>query len=749
MEMASSSKHCMNALCGASTSSVWRKGWGLRSGEVAILCDNCGLAYEQSIFCEVFHPQDSGWRECASCGKRLHCGCIASRFLVELQDDGGISCLNCFRQFGANTVGANKKPNGFVKSRIDGFAELQSLSAENGRMGASRLLQLHGDDINASFRQMKQQFTFPKMGETGSTSFSHFEQGKSIFSPPLKDIGRAPIGAKDLYESLGYTSLSMESNNGTVSPVRIARLPRFEGRGKCSISRYSPRITDQELRRMSTDPNFTVRPLFEKVLSASDAGRIGRLVLPKACAEEYFPRIDQPEGRPLSMQDVNGKEWMFQYRYWPNNNSRMYVLEGVTSCIQSMQLEAGDIVTFSRMESKENPTDPEGKLIMGFRKATTPTTQGSSDAHFSTMSKHLKSTSGDNSWHKSDKQEKGLMQPSTLVPEKKRARNIGTKGKRLLIASEDASELKLTWEEVQDLLRPAPTSKPNIVTIDDYEFEEYDEPPVFGKTSIFVAHSTGQEQWTECDNCSKWRKLPVDFLLPPTWTCSENTWDESRCSCSAPDELTPKELENLLIQNKDQKKRRLTAELESERDGLETLANAVFLGADAGEETVATTTKHPRHRPGCSCIVCIQPPSGKGKHKPTCTCNVCSTVKRRFETLQKRKKKRLSDREAERAAAEMNSQQQSTTTVVEQGESSSRSKRNKSTMVVENGKGHIDLNFYPDREEDSSQAGVSNQVTTMLDLLQAATSHLLLDNYRNFNLGVQEQEIDGEENNRP
>ena len=29
----------------------------------------------------------------------------------------------------------------------------------------------------------------------------------------------------------------------------------------------------------------TVVPLFEKVLSASDAGRIGRPVLPKACAE--------------------------------------------------------------------------------------------------------------------------------------------------------------------------------------------------------------------------------------------------------------------------------------------------------------------------------------------------------------------------------------------------------------------------------------------------------------------------------
>lgn len=35
----------------------------------------------------------------------------------------------------------------------------------------------------------------------------------------------------------------------------------------------------------SYSSNSTIVPLFEKVLSASDAGRIGRLVLPKACAE--------------------------------------------------------------------------------------------------------------------------------------------------------------------------------------------------------------------------------------------------------------------------------------------------------------------------------------------------------------------------------------------------------------------------------------------------------------------------------
>ena len=37
--------------------------------------------------------------------------------------------------------------------------------------------------------------------------------------------------------------------------------------------------------------------------------------------------------------------------------------------------------------------------------------------------------------------------------------------------SEDALELTLTWGEAQDLLRPAPNSRPSIVMIDDHEIE--------------------------------------------------------------------------------------------------------------------------------------------------------------------------------------------------------------------------------------------------------------------------------------
>jgi hypothetical protein len=45
---------------------------------------------------------------------------------------------------------------------------------------------------------------------------------------------------------------------------------------------------------------------------------------------------------------------------------------------------------------------------------------------------------------------------------------------------------------------------------------------------MLTISSRMKEQWAQCDDCSKWRKLPVDALLPPKWTCSENDWDTSR-----------------------------------------------------------------------------------------------------------------------------------------------------------------------------------------------------------------------------
>lgn len=72
-----------------------------------------------------------------------------------------------------------------------------------------------------------------------------------------------------------------------------------------------------------------------------------------------------------------------------------------------------------------------------------------------------------------------------LVPSERKRRNIGAKSKRLLIDGYDSLELRLSWEEVQDLLRPSPTVKPSTVSVEDQEIEEFDVRNFF---SIDISH---------------------------------------------------------------------------------------------------------------------------------------------------------------------------------------------------------------------------------------------------------------------
>ncbi|RZB50764.1 B3 domain-containing transcription repressor VAL1 isoform X2 [Glycine soja] len=869
----------------------WRKGWPLRSGGFAQLCCKCGFmeewkgdildpfstipdkvlncgcgcgfvaiidiagkcrsAYENSVFCNKFHCQQTGWRECNFCNKPIHCGCIVSRSLFEYLDFGGIGCVSCVNTTQLSMMRNMENPNVTVLSIKNNAGDRHSAHFDGrllvGGVDEGKLMQFckiieasessrwnhaqrdgiiahrgqKNQEAKSSFREVEIGFSNVMNPSVQSLTFATLENNRSTWeiknmhesntkpslsmylgnasgnnsvppsageavegrldgktSPPFQ--GSRSIFPKPLKNGL---TMNMETNKGTMSQSRVAR-PPADGRGKNQLlPRYWPRITDEELERLAGDLKSTVVPLFEKVLSASDAGRIGRLVLPKACAEAYFPPISQSEGVPLRMQDVKGNEWTFQFRFWPNNNSRMYVLEGVTPCIQAMQLCAGDTVTFSRI-------DPGGKLVMGFRKASNSTdTQdastsaqsnlakgtvssgtenlpsgsnnadllhsltGNVECHLNGHTEHLHLGTGTAGLLKTENNEmtnSSSPQQQISVLEKKRTRNIGPKSKRLLIDNEDAMELKLTWEEAQDLLRPPPSVKPSIVTIEDQVIEEYDEPPVFGKRTIFSACSSGgKEQWAQCDDCSKWRKLPVDALLPPKWTCCENVWDSSRCSCSAPEELSSREIENLLKNNKDFKKRRIVESSKSiqehEPSGLDALASAAVLGEnliDTAESSAGVTTKHPRHRPGCSCIVCIQPPSGKGRHKPTCTCNVCMTVKRRFKTLMLRKKKRQSEREADAA-------QKDQTLPKDELDTNGASRDDTSQLEKEAGlksqhevggssAGQIDLNSHPNREDMQVETTGLN----MSSHLEPATNHTVgefmnQNGLRNFNNEVQ------------
>lgn len=686
--MSSPAKICMNGLCGATTTPQWKRGWPMKAGGFATLCYACGMAYENVRYCERFHLNEPGWRECNSCEKPIHCGCVVSKYLHECLDLGGILCIKCLRAKATQPLKqtiVNEIPNGFSRFSANWHPTFFGTRTNDGpTFDKGKLTQLTEGLEKHQHTSSTSSIGFP-FRQDENTVFTSKDVVGSTFMKPLPSIfqnqlplatvldnNKPNLGLKATYEPLvqqssgfALSSSILSTSNGVLEGKveekvvlvkqeqkprpkpsksnkaigsdnnRVGR-PPAEGRGRGQLlPRYWPKITDQELLQISGDlnSNCTVTPLFEKVLSASDAGRIGRLVLPKACAEAYFPPIDQSEGLPIKIRDIKGREWTFQFRFWPNNNSRMYVLEGVTPCIQNMQLQAGDTVIFSRL-------DPEDKLIIGCRKAP-----------ISTETSALPNTVNDGALIPIGNENSPTNIEQEVIHEKKKARNIGSKSKRLHMNSEDAMELKFTWEEMQEFLRPPPSNKPTIIMIENCELEEYDEPPVFGKKTIFTTNASQlQEQWVQCDSCSKWRKLPSDVLIPSKWTCSDNASDPDRCSCSAPEERG--DLNRILRFGKESKKRKVTKNCGTEEPevgptGLDALATVAVLGTNPNE--AGPTTRHPRHRPGCTCIVCIQPPSGKGNHKPNCICNVCSTVRRRFKTLMLRKKKRLLEQDSDLA----------------------------------------------------------------------------------------------------
>lgn len=89
---------------------------------------------------------------------------------------------------------------------------------------------------------------------------------------------------------------------------------------------------------------------------------------------------------------------------------------------------------------------------------------------------NIQHTEGDISCHKSKDNVRRIYEDETQLPPilvKKKTRNIGSKSRRLLMHDEEVMELRLTWEEAQDLLRPPASVIPSIVTIEGHDFEEY------------------------------------------------------------------------------------------------------------------------------------------------------------------------------------------------------------------------------------------------------------------------------------
>ncbi|KAK9925574.1 hypothetical protein M0R45_033895 [Rubus argutus] len=103
-----------------------------------------------------------------------------------------------------------------------------------------------------------------------------------------------------------------------------------------------------------TDPT-RLRFLFQKELKNSDVSTLRRVVLPKKAAETHLPVLESKEGISISMDDIDGLHvWSFKYRFWPNNNSRMYVLENTGEFVSTHGLQLGDFIMVYQDSENQN-----------------------------------------------------------------------------------------------------------------------------------------------------------------------------------------------------------------------------------------------------------------------------------------------------------------------------------------------------------------------------------------------------------
>ncbi|XP_068634792.1 B3 domain-containing transcription factor FUS3-like isoform X2 [Aristolochia californica] len=124
-----------------------------------------------------------------------------------------------------------------------------------------------------------------------------------------------------------------------------------------------PKLTIHSPSPVSRDRHL--RFLLQKELQNSDVSSLGRMVLPKisSCsyciyirlmedeigfqkeAEAHLPILNVRDGIMITMEDMEtAQAWNFKYRYWPNNKSRMYILEHIGEFIKTNGLRCGDVI---------------------------------------------------------------------------------------------------------------------------------------------------------------------------------------------------------------------------------------------------------------------------------------------------------------------------------------------------------------------------------------------------------------------
>ncbi|GJX63021.1 B3 DNA binding domain-containing protein [Tanacetum coccineum] len=168
-----------------------------------------------------------------------------------------------------------------------------------------------------------------------------------------EDSSYKSASGKNVPVTVSGSSVGVDVDRDLVAAARFdflkkKRMPRFR-RGGSGVRSFRPFTSFAGPLSPSIVDHGRLTFLFSKKLQKSDVGVLKRIVLPKKPAETHLPALVAKEGIILEMDDMDGMHvWGFKFRFWPNNNSRMYVLEGTGEFAEEHELQLGDYIMLYR-----------------------------------------------------------------------------------------------------------------------------------------------------------------------------------------------------------------------------------------------------------------------------------------------------------------------------------------------------------------------------------------------------------------
>ncbi|TKW08019.1 hypothetical protein SEVIR_6G001200v4 [Setaria viridis] len=166
----------------------------------------------------------------------------------------------------------------------------------------------------------------------GFDSFTTMSLGPNICAHMSPMEGSISANEADNSEDLPTVVTNSDEmdtrNSDEVHPDSVATLPESKPSHESCTTKFNSGEYQVVLR---------------KELTKSDVANVGRIVLPKKDAEASLPPLVQGDPLILQMDDmVLPVTWKFKYRFWPNNKSRMYILEAAGEFVKTHGLQAGD-----------------------------------------------------------------------------------------------------------------------------------------------------------------------------------------------------------------------------------------------------------------------------------------------------------------------------------------------------------------------------------------------------------------------